>query len=279
MRPVTGDLTKERVTIPSAVGELAVHQCGIGSQTIVLWPSIFTDHQIYDRLVARLSDRVRFVLIDGPGHGSSGGPGRICSGAEFGQGMIDVMNALDIERAVVGGTSWGGLVGAEVATTAADRVDALLLMNTPMNLDRRRPGLKSRAIAFGARWMLQTQLFRDGVAKSFFADETLKRSSSAMEAFHEMLSAADPRELSLAVRSVLLEGEPLMERLERISVPTLVIAGMDDEMYPLPTQVEAGLRVPKGQFQAVEGRHISVVDAPNTVAQTLWKFLVQEVNA
>lgn len=52
-------------TVKTVVGELAVHTVGDGPQPMVLWPSIFTDHRIYDGLVARLSHLFRFASSTG----------------------------------------------------------------------------------------------------------------------------------------------------------------------------------------------------------------------
>lgn len=55
--------------IKTDLGRLHVVKAGSGPETIVLWPSIFTDHRIYDDIVARLGMSYRFLLIDGPAHG------------------------------------------------------------------------------------------------------------------------------------------------------------------------------------------------------------------
>lgn len=265
--------------VPTSIGELAVHQCGNGAKTLVLWPSIFTDSQIYHGIVERLSDQFHFILIDGPGHGASRGDDRSYTGKDFARGMIDVMDALGINQAIVGGTSWGGITGAEVAMTAPERVEAVVLMNTPMTIDKQSPGLKARAISSGARWMLWSKMFRDGVAKSFFSTKTLEHNAQYLNAFHEMLKAVSPKELSAAVRSVIVEGNPLMDRLCTITAPTLVLAGKHDDMYPLSVQAEAALRLPNGHFKAVEGNHISVVDEPDAVSEALLAFVDEVISA
>ncbi|MEL6968352.1 MAG: alpha/beta hydrolase [Pseudomonadota bacterium] len=278
MSPNQNEFTATSQKVATSIGEIAVHQRGRGAQTLVLWPSIFTDHRIYDGIVSRLSDRFRFILIDGPGHGASIGDDRSYTGQDFARGMIDVMDALDIERATVGGTSWGGITGAELAVAAPERVEAVVLMNTPMTLDKRSPGLKARMISAGSRWMLWSNLFRDGVARSFFSAATLERHVEYMTAFHAMLKAASPKELSAAVRSVMLQGEPLMPRLSTITAPTLILAGKQDEMYPLSVQEEAARRLPNGHFETVDSKHISVVDTPDAVAGALLAFMDKAVS-
>lgn len=78
--------------------------------------------------------------------------------------FTDVLDHCGLDRAIVGGTSWGGLAAAELALMQPQRVAVLILMNTPFQID----GQRSRLIALGTRWMLHRRLFRNGVAKSFF---------------------------------------------------------------------------------------------------------------
>ena len=62
--------------IETGLGRLHVLETGMGQDTILLWPSVFTDHRIYDGLVTRLGSSHRFLLIDGPAHGRSEGGAR-----------------------------------------------------------------------------------------------------------------------------------------------------------------------------------------------------------
>lgn len=261
--------------VTTALGDLAVRVAGFGAAKVVLWPSIFTDGHIYDGLVSRLAAEATFFLIDGPGHGLSPGVSREFTMAEAGSACLSVMDKFGLSRAVVGGVSWGGLVAAEVALTAPGRVEGLVLMNTPMDISGAHPKFRDRMIALGARWMGRRKMFRDGVAGSFFDPGTLASNPSYRQAFQGMLAASDPVALSAAVRSVILGGDPLRLRLARISVPTLLIAGKEDALYPLEGQASAALLLQDGRFEPVAGRHISPVEAPDEVAASLCTFLAR----
>jgi 3-oxoadipate enol-lactonase len=263
--------------VHTSLGRLHVTEVGLGAEPLVLWPSIFTDRHIYDGLVARLGHRFRFVLIDGPGHGQSEGPVTAFPMTRAADEMAAVLDQLGLTRAIVGGTSWGGLVAAELALTRPDQVKALLLMNTPMEIDGRAPGLSARLIALGARWMPGAAMFRNGVAKSFFSARVLKANPGYAARFHAMLRAARPRQLAAAIRSVLLCGQPLRPRLVDLNAPTLVIAGRQDAMYPIASQSDAARTLPNGRFEAVEGKHISVVEASDAVAAILCDFVESAV--
>ncbi len=259
--------------VPTTLGALHVVTNGTGPETLVLWPSIFTDHHIYDALVAQLGATCRFILIDGPGHGQSAGPITDFSMAQCAAAMAEVMDHFDLSDAVIGGTSWGGMVAAELALSQPQRAKALLLMNTPMHIGAAPPPLSSRMIALGARWMPKSATFQNGVAKSFFSPQVLDANPAYARAFHDMLTQAQPKQLAAAIRSVLLGGTPLEGRLANLGMPVLVIGGKEDAMYPIEAQAEAALSAPNGRFAPVPGKHISVVECPETVAPLIGSFL------
>jgi len=264
--------------VETHLGRLHVAQAGTGEEVIVLWPSIFTDHHIYDDLVCQLGHSYRFMLVDGPAHGQSDGTSSEFTMQDCADALDVILDHFGIEQAVVGGTSWGGIVAAHLALSHGSRVKKLILINTPMEINREKPGLKARMIAAGARWMLKSALFRNGVADSFFTPSVFAANARLSESFHSMLKAANPKSLAAAIRSVILRGSPLIERLPEISVPTLVIAGKEDSMYPISVQANAALLLEKGKFVAVDGKHISVVEQPEATAQAITDFLKHGVS-
>ena len=265
--------------VPTPLGDLSVRTTGHGPRRVVLWPSILTDSHIFDTLADRLAPLCTFFLIDGPGHGQSSGRAQEFTGAEAGQAMLAVMDAFGLRRAVVGGVSWGGLTAAEVAMSAPGRVEGLVLMNTPMDIDGDRPSFGDRMIAFGARWIAGLKVFRNGVARSFFDEESLRRNPTYSSQFHSMLATANRRKLAAAVKSVILRGIPLRGRLHEITVPTLMISGIADKLYPLEGQAEAALRLRDARFAPVPGHHISPVDAVDEVTKELRAFLLERIPA
>ncbi|MEM9248201.1 MAG: alpha/beta fold hydrolase [Pseudomonadota bacterium] len=141
----------------------------------------------------------RFLLMDGPAHGKSEGGEAEFTMEACAQAMGQMMDHVGLDHAIVGGTSWGGLVAANLALAAPHRAEALVLLNTPMEVGAARPGLKAHFIASGARWMLRSSVFRHGVAKSFFTPDVLRANPDYAHAFHAMLASAEPTRLAAAM--------------------------------------------------------------------------------
>jgi 3-oxoadipate enol-lactonase len=193
--------------------------------------------------------------------------------------MREILDAKAIQSAVIGGTSWGGLVGGEFAILYPERTLALVLMNTPFFVSPDGASMGEKFITWGSGSILGTSLFTNGVARAFFSPSTREAGGPVMEHFHSSLHQSDSKALSNAIRSVLIDRVQLADRLEKIKAPALVIAGLRDDMYPLQMQKEAAKKLPQGTFETVDSQHISVVDKPLEVGRLIDSFLDKTLRA
>ena len=97
------------------------------------------------------------------------------------------------------------------------------------------------------------------------------------EDFHHHLRQADSAALSQAVRSVLIDREPLAHRMNGIKAPTLFVAGRKDAMYPVDALQRAAEALPNGHFEVLDTAHISVVDDPLSVTELIDDFLQRQI--
>lgn len=262
--------------IQTHIGSLAVRDSGSGEtgETIVLWPSILADHQIYWVPVSAWLRKHRLVLIDGPGHGESGPAPAPFTMKQCGEAMADILNQLGISTPVIiVGCSWGGLVAGEFAIDYPTRTKAIVMLNTPVHNDRHGLKLSDRFVVWGARWLHGSRVFQDGVARSFFLPTTVQRGGPLIAAFRDHIKNADGAALSRSVRSVMLEREPLAPRMSGINAPTLFIAGRFDSMYPPDSLREAVESLPNGRFEILDTSHISVVDEPEKTTKLIDQFI------
>lgn len=259
--------------IPTPLGPLSVTLQGDGPVDLLLWPSVFTDTAIFAPLIPRLAGPARLVLIDGPGHGASMGTGQRFTMPDSGAAMLAVMDALSLPRAFAGGVSWGGIAAAHAALQAPDRIGGVVMMNTPMHLDGRRPGLRARAIVAGARLAPGAAPFRNGIARSFFSPGRLQAEPAVAARFHAMLRGAKPEHLGATVASVFLNGTPLADHLPVLQPPALILAGADDTLYPPESLRAAAARARDARFVLIPGRHIAPVEAPDATAAAIRAFL------
>ncbi|MBX9471565.1 alpha/beta fold hydrolase [Microcella sp.] len=261
-------VTAREHRIPTDVGELAVLELGHpDAPVLVLRHGIFLDRELWRPIGERYASTHRVVLIDAPGHGASGDPGREYSVQDDARASIQIMNALGIERATLIGHSWGGMSSLRVALDHPDRVVALGLVNTPLAprtaAERRRyRTLVALLMAIGApRWY-----GRQIVAALF--DPAARGSEIALRMI-EQVRTANRRVLARAMRAVLVNPDDVSDRLGELRIPLLAVAGRDDYVLDAAAAAMLAERVPQARIEHVPGDHVTPVEQPSALAALL----------
>ena len=78
--------------------------------TLILAPGLSASAHFYGSLMGHLTPRLRVLAFDLRGRGESDKPDSGYSMADHAADMLGAMDALDIERVVFGGHSYGGLL-------------------------------------------------------------------------------------------------------------------------------------------------------------------------
>src|ERR1700748_3415961 len=109
---------------------LAYTVYGEGSRTTVLLPGLLLSQKMQAPLARRLAARGnRVITLDPLGHGASSRPRDQWrySISAFAQQTVALLDHLEIDRAVVGGTSLGANISLEVALQAPDRLAGMVV--------------------------------------------------------------------------------------------------------------------------------------------------------
>jgi pimeloyl-ACP methyl ester carboxylesterase len=101
--------------IPTTVGPLECRRYGEGSP-VVLWNSLFVDDRSWARVEEDLASDHQVIVINGPGHGRTGDPGRRYNQDECATAALQVLAAFGVDNRVDWvGNAWGGAVGIVIA--------------------------------------------------------------------------------------------------------------------------------------------------------------------
>lgn len=209
--------------------QIRYDEYGEGKRAVVLVHGLLMSRHMFDRLAPRLAARGnRVICIDLLGHGDSDQPEdlRIYSMPLFARQVVAVLDDLQLETAVVGGTSLGANVALELAVRHPDRVEGLF---TEM------PVLDN-ALAAVAAFFAPILLGLRGARPVF---EITSRVIGAIPRTHFLIDIGvdvfrrrpGP---SIAVLEGLLLGETAPHREERrtISQPALVVGHPRDPIHP-----------------------------------------------
>ena len=257
--------------IQTPSGRLLVRVRAGEGMPILLWPSIFHDHRLYDGLAGQLANPL--AVIDGPGHGASDIEPSGLHGEALGRSaLIIAQAAFGDSRFVYTGTSWGALAGVELAALQPESLAGLALFNAPWK-EPSRASLSDRAIVLAARWMGNSSLFKRGVARSFFAQDTWKDRPDVIDAF--MAQDFSRPSLHQAVRSVLVDRHDLPAAApELVRVPALIVSGEFDRLYSPEIARQMAARMPHAEHAMMPGTaHISIAERPELAAALLHRLI------
>jgi pimeloyl-ACP methyl ester carboxylesterase len=109
---------------------LAYTVYGEGPKTTVLLPGLLLSQRMQSALAGELSARGnRVVTLDPLGHGASDRPPEMWhySMSEFARQTVALLDHLELDQAIIGGTSLGANISLEVASLAPQRVRGMIV--------------------------------------------------------------------------------------------------------------------------------------------------------
>jgi pimeloyl-ACP methyl ester carboxylesterase len=239
---------------------------GIYYETHGAGPAMLLSHgygatcRMWDGQVAEFGDRFQVIVWDMRGHGQSDSPQdpAAYSEAHSVADMAALLRHCGAARAVVGGLSLGGVAALAFHLAQPAMVRALMLFDTGPGFrnEEARNAWNERARARGS------DLDARGVA-------ALGPSEEVRRARHR--SAAG---LAHAARGMLTQhGEHLINSLETIAVPTLVLVGADDRHFLAAADYMAR-KIPGAAHATIPGAgHASNIDQPAAFNRAVAGFL------
>jgi pimeloyl-ACP methyl ester carboxylesterase len=248
---------------------LPIDDTGEGRAVVLLHAGI-ADRRMWSDQIGPLADAgYRVVAMDLPGFGEAP-PAR--EDAPW-RDVLDTMDALDLEQAVIVGNSFGGAVALRVAVLAPDRVEGLVLVSAPP--PRLEPSAQLRA-AWEAEGDAIDRHDLDG-AVSAVVDAWL--GEGAPQALRDRVGAMQLRALQLQIDAQApievedpVEADPSL--LRSVEVSALVMAGQFD-MPDFRDGAEAMAdELPWARHEVVRGAaHLAPLEQPEKFRELLLEFL------
>jgi len=190
--------------------------------------------------------------------------------------VIDLLDGLHVDEAVIGGLSMGGYIAFAILRHAARYVHALVLADTKSQAD-------SPDAVEGRKRMLQ--LVRDKGAPAV-ADEMLPKLLGETTRRDRPDVVEQVRALALANSSAAIAGaiSALMTRpdstplLPTIRVPTLILVGAEDTVTPPSAAAEMHRAIAGSELvQIPAAGHLTNLEQPELFDAALGRFLAHRV--
>jgi pimeloyl-ACP methyl ester carboxylesterase len=283
-----GDIRQDYLNTPDGV-RLYFQVEGQGEPAIALCDGIGCDGFAWKYLAPQLAASHRVVRWHYRGHGLSGVPDdRARIGFQYtADDLRRVLDAAQVQKAVVFGHSMGVQVALEFHRRHPERVAGLVLIcgsfGFPLDtfhddtlLRRVFPyfrflvELLPNAASKVMRFLLRTE-FAIQVALRFEANANLLRRED-LSPYFEHLARMDPVVFVETLES--LAEHTAWDHLPRVDVPTLVIGGERDRFTPLWLSRRMADAIPGAELMIVpDGTHTATLEQPELIRQRVERFI------
>lgn len=210
--------------------------------------------------LATLSTTTRFVTFDLPGHGRSTGPAHqtIEEGA---QRVITLIDALDLQQAVLMGHSMGGAIAQWIALQYPERVRGLVLVGTGARLRVHSAILNG----IHSDWEPTTRL----IAEWQYAPGT---SPQVLGTATADLRKTDPDVLYKDYAAS--NAFNMMNGIDKIEAPALVIVGEHDRLTPPKYADYLARALPHARLEVIpQAGHMVMVEQADAVNIAIHRFI------
>lgn len=238
-----------------------------GAPYLILSNSLGTTCDMWEPQMPALIEHFRVVRYDTRGHGQSSvtpGPYTI---EQLGKDVIALMDRLNIQRAHFCGLSMGGMTGIWLGAHRPERFNRLVLCNT------------SAKIGGSEMWNARIRKVQaEGVASiapavidRWFTKGWQQQEPEKVAALQRTL-AETPAE-GYAANCAAVRDMDQIGNLERISVPSLVIVGTQDQATPPEDGRLIAERIPGACYAEFDAAHLSNWEAAGPFTDNLVGFL------
>jgi len=240
-------------------------QQGAGIPLVLLHGFPF-DHTIWEPVIGKLNHGIHIIAPDLRGHGRSKSTHSGYSMRDMASDVIQILDQLHIKNAVIAGHSMGGYVALEISRTFPERVLGLILVSAHIYADTITKK-QSRIESVDKMKQQGAAVVLDKLAEVLTHNEMIKV-FCRNAAIHIDVFGAVGAQYAMANRA---SSEEIWKTSEN---PTMVIAGIDDQIIPIEKSRSFAL-LPKNNYlvEIKDAGHMPMLEAPDEVSKALNQFI------
>jgi pimeloyl-ACP methyl ester carboxylesterase len=261
--------------MPNAdLGDISIYYQRRGKGLPVLGVMGFAlDARYWAPQVPAVTAQNEFITFDNRGIGrSTGAPPRTID--EMANDAVRLLDALEIEKAIVFGVSMGGAISQRIVLDNPDRVSGLILAVTwarPIEFMRRQDELGKLLIEHaGSEALIQASLVRMFSPEFFEVGQEMV--DQMVKAFLADPDAMPDKEILLAQLEAIGKHDTLAD-LHRVECRTLVMGGKMDQMVPYLGSREIAAAIPNAELATYETGHGCMVEEMEPFNRKVSEFL------
>jgi len=231
-----------------------IHYVSVGQGTpMLLLHGYPLSGELFARNRAALANAgYRVITIDHRGYGQSTAPASDPGSLEtYAQDALAVMDRLNVPKAIIGGMSMGGPIVFEMYRTAPERFSGMLLIDTianPAGIPEQFlwRGMAQEALANGP------QALANDLLKDMLTGETRMNRPGDVQFLTNLVKQATVA-ADVAGANVLATRPDSIPTLKTITVPTLILVGLEDTVYPPVFSMKMQQNIPGSRLVIIPG--------------------------
>jgi 3-oxoadipate enol-lactonase len=243
-----------------------------GDPVIIFIHGFPFNKSMWDKQTEALKENYRVIAYDVRGHGNSDAGAENFSIELFANDLLNLMDALKIDKAILCGLSMGGYIALNAVENYPDRFDALILSDTTCTADT--PEAKEK------RMKTIENIKKDGVEKfakesikNLFASESFLTKKLEIAAVREMIVNTTEKSLCKTLRAF-YERKNTCSKLHDINVPVLILVGIEDKITPPAAAQFMNEKIKESSLSIVEhAGHLSNIENPSEFNNQLEEFV------
>lgn len=264
-------VTLER-TIQTRLGPTRVLEAGAG-WPVVLLHAFPLSADMWRPQLERAANGWRLIAPDLPGFGPAAvapaGPGTMDAMAEA---VDNVLDALEVEEATIGGLSMGGYVTFALFRRSPGRFTGMVLADTKATADTPE-GRDARRKMIDLVQREGPSAVADQMLPKLLGDTSRRERRALAATVRGLIEPNRPEGIAAAIEAMIGRPEST-ELLASIPCPVLVIVGSEDTLTP-PSDAEAmQQRLARSRLVILPAAgHLSNLETPDAFSQALADFL------
>lgn len=252
--------------------DLSYDDVGEGNVPIIFLHGYPFNKSMWQGQLDFLKSAYRVIACDIRGFGKSTDEESFLSIDLFADDLIQFMDKLNIEKAIVCGLSMGGFITLNAHQRFPDRFGALILADTQCIADTTEVKEK--------RYKTISEIEVDGVAnfnegfiKKVFHKDSITNKKELVEELRSVVFANSEHIIKQGLVA-LAERSETCSTLDKISIPTLIICGREDEVTPLTESQSMKASIKGATLKIIENAgHVSNLEQADEFNQHLLFFL------
>ena len=244
-------------------------EVGGSSKSVVLVHGLGASAERWEYVIPYLSKKYHVIAPDLIGFGYSDKPSVDYTPELFSKFLSDFLNTIGLSKASLVGSSLGGQIVAEYASTQNKIIEKIVLVSPSGFMNHSTPTLDAYIMA-----ALYPNQDAARTAFQMMAAPNIQVDNRIIENFVQRMALPNAKMAFMSTVLALRNSADMEKKLESINVPTLIIWGKHDSLVPIKYSKEFISSIRNCQFVTMEEcGHTPFVEEPEKFSKILLDFL------